>query len=234
MGWLRFLPIGPKEINWLDVIEKASREEAGQIDETELREQPDDSAVSIHRSGQTIEMIVPARGMIRLWREMRLGGCFVVAGIFVGVLSVFIAEFATPLFGDTLLGADGAVKYWSVLLTVAATMVFVTGWMLTVALVIWCVWMVVAYGCQRAIVVLDHESLRFEERTLLRTRRRRWRRDDVAQLGKSPTGHAVNQFHVYQLRVRSRDGTQTSLLEGRDEYELAWIATVLRDELGKD
>ncbi|MEZ6069087.1 MAG: hypothetical protein R3C10_02205 [Pirellulales bacterium] len=164
-----------------------------------------------------------------------------MAIIILGTVGLVGFGFISPLFGllSPLIGADhrvvpGAVhSYWGVLVLASVTMAIATVWLLTISIIAWMLWEVVTFGRRRATLTLDDDALAITEQTLLRTRRGRWPRGAIAQLGPAPTGDATNEFRVYELRILLADGAQHAYLTGRDQDELAWLATVLRDELGR-
>jgi len=58
------------------------------------------------------------------------------------------------------------------------------------------------------------------------------RREDIADIRAGPSGISVNERPVRERQVHPRSGKKVSLLTGRDEAELRWMATHLRRALG--
>jgi hypothetical protein len=63
---------------------------------------------------------------------------------------------------------------------------------------------------------------------------REWSREDVSRLYAGASSTSVNDQPLMELRVESRESAAFNCLTGREDQELAWIATVLRRELELD
>jgi len=87
-------------------------------------------------------------------------------------------------------------------------------------------------GRRRAVLAVVGNQLLVLQTGLLGGQRREWPRDQLADVRSGPTGMEVNDVPILELQIIPREGKKVGLLGGRDEAELAWMATVLRRALG--
>lgn len=88
-------------------------------------------------------------------------------------------------------------------------------------------------GLKKCVLAVVGDQLLTFETGLLGSRRREFTRDELLDIDCGPSGVTVNKKRLPQLRIWIRGRTMpVGMLTGRDEIELKWIATVLRQSLG--
>lgn len=86
-------------------------------------------------------------------------------------------------------------------------------------------------GRRQAAIAVAGGQLKLIQLSLFGTKRREWLLEDLVTARKGKSGMEVNDVPVMQLHIVPRDGKPYSLLTGRDEEELEWIATLLRQAI---
>ncbi|MBW3539227.1 MAG: hypothetical protein KY476_03070 [Planctomycetes bacterium] len=230
LNWIR-LPIGPRRISWEKFAREMSEDDTGNIQDETLDQRPEHSNIRLLQDADGLRFEIPPRGIGDVRRRMRAGGCLIVGLIILGNLTAFGLILAAGALRRTSRQLPTPGSYWDVLLQLSGALVFAAAWLLAVSLVLWMLWCVVTIGRRRATIRLDREALSIVQQTLFRRRRARWPRDEIAELGRSSTGCSINEFHIFELRIRLASGRDETFLAGRDADELGWIATVLRRRL---
>ncbi|MCI0699567.1 MAG: hypothetical protein L0241_00580 [Planctomycetia bacterium] len=86
-------------------------------------------------------------------------------------------------------------------------------------------------GRKRVVLAVVGEQLLTFEAGPFRSKRRDWTRDDLFDIVCGPSGIKVNNRVLPQLQIFTGETSYVGMLTGRDETELKWIATVLRQAL---
>ena len=79
--------------------------------------------------------------------------------------------------------------------------------------------------------MVEGRQLRVTTKGLFGTKERRWDRDEIAAIRADRSNMEVNDRPVIELQIQPRTGKKTGLLAGRNEQELRWLATRLRQAL---
>jgi len=86
-------------------------------------------------------------------------------------------------------------------------------------------------GRRTAELVVEGNVLRVETKGLFGIQANRWARDEIAAIRADRSNLEVNHRPVIELQIHPRTGKKLGLLAGRDEAELRWLATRLRQTL---
>ncbi len=192
------------------VAEPLRRFDLGQTDKRDFPHQPAGSLVHLAGRPEGLTLTVPPAGLVRGSK-----GLFVFSIIWNVGVSGFV-----PLFflTDKSKKATGEPIFWLVLS------------------IFWLVGMVILLcalnmGRRRAVFMVANAELRVAHKGLFGTKISAWPRDALASVHIGPSGMAANDVPVLELQIEPRAGKKVGLLSGRDEDELRWIATTLRQAL---
>ena len=83
----------------------------------------------------------------------------------------------------------------------------------------------------RAEIAVAGDRLLVIRTGLFGTKRNEWARDELAAIRAGASGSKLNNDSFMQLQIVPKTDKQVALLTGRDERELAWLATLLRRAL---
>lgn len=172
----------------------------------ERREKPTKSQVVVEEHPDGVTLIVPPAG---LWRGSK--GFFAFSLFWCGFMTVFTAL----TFGAAPAEAN---VFWMF------TLFIIVFWAIGIGMMLGAVHM----GRRQAVLAVAGGSLLVMQSGLWGTKRHEWSCADVRDVRPGPSGMEVNDRPVLELQVLPADGAKFGLLAGRDEDELAWIATVLR------
>lgn len=86
-------------------------------------------------------------------------------------------------------------------------------------------------GRRQAVIAVTHGELKLMQSSLFGTSRKEWLLSELQTVQLGPSGMSVNDVPVLQLHIREQNGGKYGLLTGRDEAELEWIATLLRQNI---
>jgi hypothetical protein len=190
----------------VEVVEKSAEAENA----ANVPEQPAGSRVQVEDRGMGVRLVVPPAG---IWRGSR--GMFFFGLFWCGFMAVFtgISVFAGGKSAD---GVPGV--FW----------VFIPAfWLIGLGL------LASAMNMGRRTASFDATAGRLcvETRGLFGNKRHEWTRADLAAIRADASGMGVNERPVIELQVHPRGGKKVGLLAGRDEEELRWMATRLRQAL---
>jgi hypothetical protein len=87
-------------------------------------------------------------------------------------------------------------------------------------------------GLKKVVLAVVGDKLLTFETGPLGSRRREFTRADLCDIRCGPSNISVNKKPLPQLQIITHDKTHFGTLTSRDEIELKWIATVLRQALG--
>jgi hypothetical protein len=86
-------------------------------------------------------------------------------------------------------------------------------------------------GRRSAELTVEGRQLRVTTKGLFGAKQRTWSRADLAAIRADRSGMEVNNRPVIELQIHPRLGKKVGFLGGRDEAELRWLATRLRQAL---
>lgn len=185
--------------------------EEREIPSRDVLEQPPDSRVRLERHPDGVTMTIPPLGV---WRAV--GGLIIMGLIFTTVGGIVTAG----ILGAVLRGNPGV--------PIPA---------IAIGLVFFCAGVGVTVGSVHAgrkkvvLAVVGNQFLTFETGPL-GSRRREFTGCDLLDIACGPSNVSVNNKPLPQLQIVPAEGKPVGMLTGRDEAELKWIATVLRQPLG--
>jgi hypothetical protein len=87
-------------------------------------------------------------------------------------------------------------------------------------------------GRKRVVLAVVGDQLHTFETGPFGSRRRAFARAELSDIACGPSNIKVNNRNLPQLQIVNPDKTHVGLMTGRDETELMWLATVLRQALG--
>ena len=88
-------------------------------------------------------------------------------------------------------------------------------------------------GRKQAVLAVLAGQLLVLNKSIFGKKQEQWPADQIASIQCAASGMEVNNRPLHQLQIHLADGTKTSTLTGRDTSELQWMATMLRQELGR-
>jgi len=172
--------------------------------------QPLESDVVHERQPDGVTLTVPPAG---IWRGSK--GLFFFSIIWLGFMVIFD--------GMLLVMTRGGLGFM-MLPFLAGSLLF---WAIGIAMLVGAINM----GRRRAVLAVVGDRLLVLQTGLFGTQRHEWDREELADVRPGPSGMKVNHVAVLELHVVPRQGKPVGLLCGRDNLELAWLATVLRRAL---
>lgn len=86
-------------------------------------------------------------------------------------------------------------------------------------------------GRRRATISVTRSELQITQDGLFGTKSRTWRREEISAVRADASGLTVNNVPVIELQIHPVAGKKAGLLAGRNEEELRWIATEMRQAL---
>jgi len=183
-------------------------------------DQPGDSKVVMDRHADGVTLNLPPTG---IWKSA--GGLFSFGLIWtLFCVVIFGGMLATMVFGEGEFESD-LPGIWGPIAVVAFALVFfavgigmlLAGWNM---------------GKRRAVLDVVGNTLLFSEVAPLKTRQMEWAADDLRSVAMGPSGIESNDKPIMCLLIEPMRGKAVKLMTGRSEAELAWLAALLRVELG--
>ena len=167
--------------------------------------QPEGSQIQVEEYPTGVTLTVPPAGV---WRGSK-GLCF-FGFLWCGIISVFslVALLATP--GDE-------VPWFAYPILVG---LFAIGAAVLLG--------GINMGIRRAVLAVVDDSLMVLQSGLFGAKRREWTRDQIDRIVCGASGMEVNKRPVLQLQIHGNSRGKFSVLTGRDDAELRWIAATLR------
>jgi hypothetical protein len=86
-------------------------------------------------------------------------------------------------------------------------------------------------GKREAVIAVVGPTMMVLQTGLFGSRRREWPQSEIRTVMLGPSGMEVNDKPVLELQIQGKSQKLLGLMSGRDERELAWMATVLRHAL---
>ena len=184
-------------------------EVAAFVDDTEVSQRPANSRAEVSGSGNNVRVFLPALG---LWK---------------GAKGFFGFSLAWTVF----FGWAFVVKAWAIFKYHAPSI-----GPLPLVLLFWvigCAMLGVAVqaGLRRVELVVEGGQLRVDIKGPVRKSSKIWAKSDIAAIRVGPSNVIVNNRPLPALQIYPRAGKKRGMLAGRDEEELKWLATRLRQAL---
>jgi len=194
-----------EELQWLATVLRralkiASRSETDS-DFEEVTEQPAGSKVVREEQAGGITLTVPPAG---IWRGSR--GLFVMSLCWCAFMAFFSA---------VTLGAGAPLPF------LLFSLLF---WGVGIAMLLGAINM----GRRRAVLAVVGNNLMVLQTGLFGSKRQHWDGEDLDDICTGPSGLAMSNVPVLELQIHPKKGSKFGLLAGRDDNELAWLATELR------
>src|SRR5262249_39837496 len=86
-------------------------------------------------------------------------------------------------------------------------------------------------GKREAVIAVVGPTMMVLQTGLFGSKRREWARSEIRTVMVGASGMEVNDTPVLELQIQGQSEKLLGFLSGRDERELAWMATVLRHTL---
>jgi hypothetical protein len=171
--------------------------------------QPAGSRVQMVEGGSSLRLNIPPAG---LWRGSR--GFILFPLAWCG----FIMVITVALYLDGL-KKEGPVWGYYILIPLF--------WIIGLGLLA----ITVNLGRRSTELSVEGRQLLITTKELFGIKQRSWSRDDLAAIRADRSGMEVNDRPVIELQIHPRLGKKAGFLAGRDEAELRWLATRLRQAL---
>jgi hypothetical protein len=172
-------------------------------------EKPEDSDATIEQRGDELTITLPPAGL-----RQGSKGLFFFALLWNGFLAVFTSLWFLPgeLSGSML----GLIAFLALF------------WAIGIGLLLTAINM----GRKRAIIDMVGDVLIVTEQSIFGTKQHELRADQIEAIRLGPSGTEVNNRPINELQVHRKEGKKLGLFSQRNDEELKWIASVLRDALG--
>jgi hypothetical protein len=184
--------------------------EEPEIPNRDVIDQPPKSRVGLERHPDGVTITVPALGVAGANGVLLfMGGLFGLVG---GVVTIgFIVSLLqpNPKFNPGMI--------------VCVVFFFVGGGLFLTGL---------QSALKKCVLAVVGDRLLTFETGPLGSKRREFARADLLDIACGPSQVSVNKKPLPQLQIVANDKTHIGILTGRDETELQWLATVLRQALG--
>ncbi len=187
-------------------LTREDENEAAGAEAGEVVAQPAESLVRCEHSSQGLTLVIPPAGVRRGSKGLIFMAIFWCA--FMGLFSVFTFFNAkgVPWF------VDGFIAFF---------------WLIGIGLVISSINM----GRRQARMTVENGCLRVQQTGLYGAKQWQWRRGEIAAICAAPSGTVINDVPLIELQVHPVSGKKVGFLSGREDLELRWIASELRQVL---
>jgi hypothetical protein len=190
-----------------EVVKEFESESRDPMPATEIAVQPKQSNARLEIAGAMLTLTLPPLGLRRGRR-----GLFLFSLVWCAFMTVFTA---VVLGGILKAGTAQAVPF------------------LLFALLFWGIGIgmmlaAVNMARRRALLVADGGGLRVAQQGLFGRKSWAWSREQLAAIRADRSGMEVNNVPVIELQIHGADDRKTGLFSGREDAELQWMATVLR------
>lgn len=197
----------------LPVVSVESRGLFAAAEDVDRFEKPARSLVEYREIPGGFTLVVPAPGV---WKGS--AGLFVFSLFWCGFMTLFTGGLGAALFNGKM-PAGGEDWIFALVIPVM--------WAVGVGMLLGAINM----GRRQAAIAVTGGQLKLLQLSLFGTKRKEWLLEELATARKGKSGMEVNDVPVMQLHIVPRDGKPYGLLTGRDEAELEWIATLLRQAI---
>jgi len=189
----------------VEVVETAPVNE----NDGDVPEQPAGSLVRVEEHTNGVKLVVPPAGLRR-----GSFGLFFFALVWCGFMVVFttvVVSSGSKMNGSTRVAILAMLGFWAIGLGLLA----------------------IAINLSRRTATLTAEGGRLcvDTKGLFGAKQREWSRGDIGAIRADASNVEVNHRPVLELQIHPVTGKKVGLLAGRDENELRWMATRLRQVL---
>jgi hypothetical protein len=189
----------------VEVVEKTLANE----NDADMPEQPAGSLVQVEEHTSGVCLNVPPPG---LWRGSM--GLFFFSLLWCGFMMVFTTVAMLP-------GTKKEGPVWVIILFLLGFWAVGLG-MMAVA---------INLGRRTATLAAEGGRLRVETGGLFGAKQREWICGEISAIRADASNVEVNHRRLFELQIHPVMGKKVGLLAGRDEHELRWMATRLRQAL---
>ncbi|MBI1345225.1 hypothetical protein GC163_02935 [bacterium] len=179
----------------------------------ELWEQPAGSPIIREDIPGGFSLLVPAPGV---WKGS--AGLFTFSLFWCGFMVIF-----TYMAGEFRFQAKANIAEIDWFFVVFALCFWAIGIGLMVA--------AINMGRRQAVIAATADQIKLMQSSLFGTSRKEWFLADLQNVQLGPSGMSVNDVPVMQLHIIEANGKKFGMLTGRDEAELEWMATHLRQNI---
>jgi hypothetical protein len=192
----------------VEVVRKLSSEhEAAPMPAEETPVQPKNSRARVEETRDSVTLTLPPAGFVGTTRASL-------------VFAIAWCAFMAIVTGIPL--ATGKLRHaWPVLLFGSLF------WFIGIAMLLGSINM----ARRRALLIATTDDLRIAQQTLFGKKTWSWSRAKIEAIRVDGSGTKINNRPVLELQIHPRGERAVGLFGGRDETELQWIATVLRNRL---
>ena len=182
-------------------------------------DRPAGSQVTLEAVPGGVTLLVPPAGVMR-----GSSGLFFFAIVLLGFMTIFTSGLGFAFLNGK---APNITGIWEVVGTSAFIGAF---WSVGIGLML----TAVNLGRRQAALAVANGRLMVVQTSLFGTRKREWACDNLRKIGIGPSGMSVDDVPVLELQIHPHHGKKRGMLAGRETQELAWMATVLRENLGRE
>jgi hypothetical protein len=169
--------------------------------------QPKSSRVRVDQSPDAITLTVPPLGLFRGSK-----GLFFFAVVWCAFMAIITA-------GVCFSKVKGSITPFLIIIPLF--------WLIGIGLMLGAINM----GRRRALLIVSTSDLRIAQETLFGKKAWAWSGEELRAVRIDRSGMEVNYRPVLELQIHPATGKKVGLFAGRDELELQWLATVLRQRL---
>ena len=193
-------------------------EEGDESSDDSNLEQPADSQITVAPSDVGATINIPPTG---IWRGSK--GLLPFGLLWTAVVSIITVALAASAINNR-----SAVE-------IVPFIVLIPFWGVGVGVLVASINM----GRRKAILDVVGDTLLITRQNIFGTKQHEWTRDQITSIRVGPSGMEVNKKPVLNLQIHTlkadaksnKDTEKLGLLAGRDEDELRWLASVLRQQL---
>ena len=180
------------------------------------REQPADSDIVVREDDGTLAFQVPPTGLMK-----GSHGLFIFALLWLGFMTFFTIMMAV---GNNNAGG-GNPDEWGWVFGLAMVSVF---WLVGIVMLI----CAINLGKRSLMLGIMDDMLFVERKSIFGKQWIQYQIDELDSIDVGPSGMEVNDVPVNELQLIPREGNTLGILSQRDDSELAWLASRLRDATG--
>jgi hypothetical protein len=189
----------------VEVVETTLKNE----NDEDVLQQPADSRVQVEEHTAGVTLTVPPPG---LWRgSMGLFFFSLLWCAFMGVFTTIVVSSGVKMNGSIWVAILAMFGFWAVGLGMMA--------------------IAINLGRRTATFAAEGGRLRVETKSLFGARQLEWSSGEINAIRADASNMKVNHRPVLELQIHPVTGKKVGLLTGRNENELRWMATRLRQAL---
>jgi len=192
-----------------EVVKPLSSELVAPLMSDDVLVQPKSSAVRLDQTADGVTLTVPPAG---IWRGSK--GLLLFGLVWCGFMTLF-----TGVVVFTASKPNAPLLIFGLFIAVF--------WAIGIAMLLGAINM----GRRRAVFIVTPSDLRIAQQSLFKKMVWTWSREELTAIRVDRSGTEVNHRPILNLQIHSPTQRKVGLFSGRDEMELQWIATVLRQQL---